>query len=32
MRPGTRASRRETSVDLPDPEGAEMIKTVLMKK
>jgi hypothetical protein len=30
MSPGTLASSRETSVDLPDPDGAEMMNTVVM--
>jgi hypothetical protein len=30
MSPGTWLSRRATSVDFPDPDGAEMIKTVVM--
>jgi len=32
IRPGTWLSRRATSVDFPEPEGAEMMKTVVMKK
>jgi len=30
MSPGTLARRCETSVDFPEPEGAEMIKIVVM--
>src|SRR5437016_5430164 len=30
MSPGTLASRRDTSVDFPEPDGAEMMKTVVM--
>jgi hypothetical protein len=32
MRFGTSARRCLTRVDLPDPEGAEMMKTVLIEK
>jgi hypothetical protein len=32
MSPGTLASSRETSVDLPDPDGAEMMNTVVMER
>lgn len=30
IRPGTELNNRPTSVDFPDPDGAEMIKTVVL--